>query len=316
MFDLLSLRWRALLAAVGLAIFAGPPPAQAAELSVKMVKASSTLAAQEGVSYAPENTVDHKASTFWVEGEEAAGLGEWIQFDFAQTETVSRIEIRPGNWYSQDFWSRHNRIKEVQLKFQTGAPLRFDLTDKMETQVLTLDTPVSTRFVRIILKGVYPGSTFNDTCLSEVRFFNAATAVGEVVPKAGKASSVYPGFAAADAFDGMVDTLWCEKKDGDGTGEWIELTLPAEAQVRGVRVVVGSAATEASYIHNNRASQVQVSAGGAVVSAPLVDKFAQPQEILFPAPVPASSVKLTVEKVVRGLEYNDTCFAEIQVLTP
>ena len=157
--------------ALALGVLGTTGVADAGEIEVKSVKASSTLADAEGVSYAPGNAVDHKAGTFWVEGEDGAGLGDWIQFDFNGMVEISRIEIRPGNWYSADFWQRHNRIKEVQLKFRTGAPLRQEFPDKQEVQVIVLEKPVKTPFVKIILKGVHAGSTFNDTCLSEVRFF-------------------------------------------------------------------------------------------------------------------------------------------------
>lgn len=305
----------ALVGAIALTAVLVSPSASAAELEVKSVKASSTLPTAEGVSYDPSNAVDHQVGTFWVEGEEAAGLGEWIQFDFAKTETVSRIEIRPGNWYSADFWKRHNRMKEVELKFQTGAPIRHEFPDKQVVQVINLEKPVSTRFVRIILKGVHNGTTFNDTCLSEVRFFGPGDSAGVVAPASGKASSVYPGYEPAEAFDGMRDTLWCEKADGDGAGEWLELTLPAEANIKGVRLIVGTGAAESAYMRNNRIAQVRVSTEGGEVSQALVDKFGVAQEVNFPAPVKGKTVKITVEKVIRGIEFNDTCLAEVEILT-
>ena len=287
--------------------------AVAAEIAVKEVKSSSTLPPVEGVTYGPENAIDHKAETFWVEGEAASGLGEWIQFDFADNVTIDRIEIRPGNFYNTDFWKRHNRIKEAQLKFTTGVPVRQEFPDKMEVQVIKLPAPIQTRFVRIVLKSVYAGTTFNDTCLSEVRFFGPGDD-GRVDVNKATASTTYPDFEAPRVFDGMKDTLWCENAKTPGEGEWVQLTLATPGEIKGVRILNGTGSNESIYLRNNRAARVKVITEGGEVSADLPDTFGTWHELKFAAPVKATTVKVVIEGVTKGMEFNDACLAEIEVM--
>lgn len=289
--------------------------AHAVEVLPSGAKASSTLPPAEGVSYEPVNAFDHKAETFWVEGIESGGLGEWIQFDFPQNVTIDRIEIRPGNFYNTDFWTRHNRLKEIQLKFAVGVPVRHEFQDKMEVQVIKLAAPVQTRFVRLVLKAIYPGTTFNDTCLSEVRFFGPGDDA-RVDPAKASASSVYPGFEPLRTYDGMKDTLWCENAKTAGEGEWLLLTLPSSTDIKGVRILNGSGAAEAVYLRNSRASRVKVIVDGSEVSKDLPDTFGAWHEITFPAPVKTTTVKVQIEAVTKGLEYNDACLAEVEILRP
>lgn len=297
--------------ALGLAL---PSFAQGAEVTPSKVKASSMLPEADGISYAPEKTLDKQAGTMWIEGEETAGLGEYVQYDFPATTTISSIEIRPGNFYSKDFWTRHNRVKEVQVKFQTGSPQRFILDDKQEVQVIKLEAPVKTRFVRIILKGVYQGTTFNDTCISEVRFFSPDVDPLLAPVKTASASSVFPGFPAVDATDGMKDTLWCEQVEGSGLGESLKLELEGESSIKGIRVINGTGAAKAAFARNNRVSKLKIATEGGEMSGSVADTFGEAQELLFPAPVKGSTVTVTIEGVTKGLDYDDTCLAEVQVL--
>ena len=41
--------------------------------------------------------------------------------------------------------------------------------DVMGYQVITLDEPITVNSVKFIIMGVYPGSKYNDTCISEIK---------------------------------------------------------------------------------------------------------------------------------------------------
>lgn len=302
-------------AALALGFLSGPGVVAAGEIPVKSAKASSVLPEAQGVSYAAANAADQRVGTFWVEGEESAGLGEWIQFDFGKMVTITHVEVRPGNWYSQDFWQRHNRIKEAQFKFRSGAPVRHTFEDKKEVQVVKFKTPVKTPFVKLILKGVYEGTTFNDTCLSEVRFFGPDGPIDMKTLKGATASSTYDGYNAVDVADGMLDTYWCEKVDGSGQGEWLELDYGVEQKITGLKILNGSAATSSAYMRNNRASSVKIEVGGTQITAELKDDFGAYQTVKLPQTIAASKVKLGIVDVKKGTEYDDTCLAEVQLLT-
>ena len=162
--------------------------AQAGVVDVSSVTASRTLPDDEGVSYAEQNTQDHKQSTVWVEGDTSgSGLGDWIQFDFDGEVTLTSFRVWNGNFYSYDFWNRHNRIKELELEFSDGTKQVITLTDEMAPELVTLEKPVKTSSVKMKIKGIYRGSTFNDTVISEVIFFDQRSD-GRVPVKAAEAT--------------------------------------------------------------------------------------------------------------------------------
>ena len=89
--------------------------AVAGNLKVSMVVASSSEAGGDGVSYEPENIADSKQSTVWVEGDDGSGLGAWVKLELEGEQEVKGLRLWNGNWYTHDFWDRHNRIKELEV---------------------------------------------------------------------------------------------------------------------------------------------------------------------------------------------------------
>ena len=219
---------------------------------------------------------------------------------------------------SRDFYDRHNRLKSVQVKFSNGSSQKFDLLDKKERQSLNLATPVKTKSVRIVLKEVYPGTTFNDTVLSEVQFFTKDP--GAVVDNVkAKASSALPGdsnasFIAPNLFDGLQDTMWCEGKKDAGVGESIQVTLPAVTALKELRVMNGVAVTEETYQKNNRVTKLKLElAPGQVKEVDVADQFGAYQTIPLDG-VKTSTFKLTIQATAAGSSFNDTCLSELQII--
>lgn len=304
---------------IAMSAFLTAGAAQAAQLTVKEARASSTLPEKLGVVYTPNQAIDGRLGTFWVEGEAAAGLGEWIEFNFGEEVPLDRIVFYSGNWDSRDFYQRHNRLKSVQVKFSNGSSEKFDLQDKMERQTMALAKPVKTRFVRIVLKEVYPGTTFNDTCLSEIQFFNDQP--GQVVHDVkAKASSALPAdrdatYLATNLLDGIQDTQWCEGKKDAGVGEMLTLTLSSPTALKELRLLNGVAVTEETYKKNNRVTKLRIDLGGGDVrEVPVADTFGSFQSIPLEGAKPTANVKLTVLETAAGTSFNDTCLSELQLI--
>lgn len=293
-------------------------PVYAGQLTVKDVKASSTAPESMGVSFSPTFMVDGKVGTFWGEGEASAGLGEWIEFRFDGEVTLSRIELYNGNWYSREYYDRHNRAKMIQVKFSTGTPEKWELVDKLEKQVLVLKTPVKTRSVRLVLKEIFPGNTYNDTYLSEILFFNEEPG-GVLTQLKPKATSSLPADADASytperALDGITDTVWCEGKKDSGVGESITLTLPAPTALKELRVLPGVPVTSDTYAKNGRPTKLKVELDGKTsVEGTLTDTFNTWSAVGLEG-AKASTVKLTVIEAAAGTSFNDTCIAELQLV--
>ena len=96
------------LGLVAQAVWAAPVP-----LSSSSATSSSSLPPDEGGSYDAGNLVDGKQSTVWVEGDEGSGLGAWVELTLPAPTKVTAIKIWNGNYYSYDFWQRHNRVDDL-----------------------------------------------------------------------------------------------------------------------------------------------------------------------------------------------------------
>lgn len=211
-------------------------------IPVKSIKASSSFSDKD-VSYDASYASDSRLSTIWMEGEEGSGLGDWIEFSFEKDVTVSKLVFYNGNWDSRDFYQRYNRVKSFQVKFSNGSIQKIDLADKMEKQVVALEKPVTTKSLRLVLKEVYKGTTFQDTPISEVMFFSPdPTSVVDNLKV--KASSFMPAdsgatYVADNVFDSMVDTMWCEGKSDSGVGESLTIALNKNQSIKELRLLNG-----------------------------------------------------------------------------
>jgi len=296
-----------------LCLLAGLPlAAQAGKLEVAGATASSTYPADGNVTYDAKNISDGKAGTAWVEGADGAGMGSTIELDLGGDKDVARLKIWGGMWYSADSWNRSNRPKQIELEFSDGSTHMVDLDDSQKVTEVTLPGPKKTSKVILRLKGVYNGSTFPDTAISEVQVFD--TAAGGPSVRSAAASTTAPpdgdSYDAAMAVDGLVDTMWCEgNKAGDGTGEWLELTLSGKSTVSKLHLLNGIGSSMTLWFKGNRATKATLSFDDGSSESVAVKNTFKTQEIAF-APRTASKVKITFDEVSKGKEYNDLCISE------
>lgn len=289
--------------------------AHAGIVDVSSVTASRTLPDDEGVSYAETNTTDHKQSTVWVEGDTSgSGLGDWIEYDFGAEVELTSFRIWNGNFYSYDFWNRHNRIKEVEVAFSDGTKQMITLTDEMAPELVTLEKPVKTSSVKFKIKAIYRGTTFNDTVVSEIVFYDKKND-GRVDVRSYSASTIYPADADGNydpknVGDGAVDSLWCEGvEDGDGVGEWVQLDFGSSHTVSSLQLVNGNAYNIMYFMKGNRATEVKLDFSDGSSQTVAVKGSPSPQTIPL-SPVSTRSVKMTFTGIQAGKEFNDLCIAE------
>ncbi len=290
------------------------PQAQAAQIKIAGVMASSRYPTEEGISYSETNVKDGKVSTVWVEGEDGSGLGSWIEIDLGGSHTVTHIKLWNGNWYSWDFWNRHNRAKEIEISFTDGTSQKFTLKDEKVAEVITFDKPVTTSTLKLKIKGIYRGTTFNDTCVSEIAVFNDQPEVFHTV-----AATTDSGHLPEDAdgtydvsntWDLLNDTMWCEnQKDGDGTGAWVEYRFGKTVRVGKLLFLNGNAYDTTFWRKSNRATQISLSFSDGTRETIAVKDFIMLQTLRFPAR-DTSSVRIQFDTVKAGTEYNDLCVSE------
>jgi hypothetical protein len=150
------------------------PPAQ---FGTWVIEASSALAPQAGNTYGPENLVDAHAAespgaSAWVEGAADDGIGEWVEFIFGDDEdalTMSTITIANGYGKSREIFLKNNRVKSLRVSYEGGEET-VTLQDDEYPKKVRLEAPVRTNWIRLTIAGVYPGSDYRDTAISDLRF--------------------------------------------------------------------------------------------------------------------------------------------------
>lgn len=295
------------------------PLAQARDLAVVEVTSSSEHSDDSGVSYAPKNVKDRKQSTAWFEGEDGSGLGAWIQLDLGQSQSVTGLRVWNGYWLNDDMWQRNNRVKDLEVELSDGSKHSFSLQDTRAIEELRFPKAVTTQTVKLRIKGIHRGNTFNDTALSEVQLFDGASSE-VVVPASFSASSTYPedsdgSYGPGNVGDGLLDSMWCEgSADGDGTGEWIQLDLGGSSKVGGLVLSNGNALDLKSFMSANSAVKGTVSFSDGSKEVLTIKPSMMEQTIRFASPRTTSSLRLSFDEVRKGKEFNDLCISELRVV--
>ena len=119
---------------------------------VSKAEASSTYT-EEG-NYNASRVMDGKQGTSWVEGEEGSGLGSFVELTLDGEQTLSGIRVWGGDWYSEEYWSRANRPKDLELTFSDGSTEKITLEDAFKSQVFTFSKPVKTTSVKIKVNSI------------------------------------------------------------------------------------------------------------------------------------------------------------------
>ncbi len=293
--------------------------AHAAPLEISEATASSTYPGSDGVSYAAKNVTDGKVSTVWTEGADGAGMGESVTLVLkGGPAKVEGMTIWNGNWYTYDFFERHNRIKEVLVEFSDGSTERHELEDGFKPFDVRFEKPHETSQVTLKIKGKYGGNTFDDTCISEVVLWDGKPSPNVAVT--GHAtSSTYPpdndgNYEPVNLHDGILDSMWCEgSKDGDGTGEWIEFDFGGSKKVSKVQLNNGNSHSFGMFMKANSATRATLTFSDGGKESIDIKPSMMSQTISFPAHT-TSKVKMTFDEVRKGKEFNDLCISEANFL--
>jgi hypothetical protein len=143
------------------------------------IKSSSVLSPE----YKALNAFDMLLETAWVEGKPDEGIGEWVSVKITQNgNTVVRIiQIAVvGALVLQNYRNQNNRVKKMEIVFDYGnGRQRNDIIEFPDELSVVCTTPYSydksslsieltkgtSIEIRFIIKEVYPGSKWNDTCI-------------------------------------------------------------------------------------------------------------------------------------------------------
>ncbi|MDO5550772.1 MAG: zinc-ribbon domain-containing protein [Lachnospiraceae bacterium] len=118
--------------------------------------------------------------------------------------------------------------------------------------------------------------------------------------------------SAWSAFDGQSTTSWQEGAQGDGIGEYVGISFDREYQVQVITLLLGNHRSDSWYIKNNTPKTLTVNLGGQIFMASFPKEKTE-FALVLSRPVAASDIRLTIEDVYKGTEYEDAIIAEVGV---
>ncbi|MEM8776889.1 MAG: caspase family protein [Pseudomonadota bacterium] len=130
---------------------------------------SSELSPQSGNSYGAFNLFDNDPRTAWVEGSRDEGVGEYLAIDFETRRDVRAIDLLNGYTKSERLFYRNARVRTLSVTGSNGAKTILTLRDDLNWQRLELSGFNDITWLRLEVGGVYPGSHYSDTAISELR---------------------------------------------------------------------------------------------------------------------------------------------------
>lgn len=287
--------------------------AAAAEIQVKEVTSNSVLVDREkGITYAAGNMLTTKAGEMWVEAEASSGLGKYVRVEFDGDQEVHSFRIFAGCFVDLDFWQRHNRIAMVELKYPDFTSEKIELDDKMEGLLVKLAEPKTVSWIKIYLRQVHNGSTWNDTPITRLQFFDKDGPT-ELAAIGATATSEYEDeehtYAVSKAIDGWDDTYWVNG-DGDGKGESITVDLGGSKKMSRFGIAMGFGDTESFFKGSNRVSEVQLTFSDGSSRTITLKDTADLQ--VFDVDATTSTVKVTFTKVIKGGAHDDLYVGELR----
>lgn len=128
---------------------------------------------EENFDYTPYNLNDSNIATPWVEGTSGYGKGEYIEFSSLYDREIVHIDLNNGYAKNTNLFNKNASVKKIKLEFSDGTEIIKELKNTANTQDITLNRPIRANWMRLTIIDVYPGTKFEDTCLSEVRVYEA-----------------------------------------------------------------------------------------------------------------------------------------------
>lgn len=139
------------------------------EIAVIEATATSEYISTKGNNFSPANLIDHDSTTTWQEGEEDAGVQQQLTFVFAEPVIVSAIRLENGKRTSKEEFYENNRMASFRV-FDDNSVL-VELSDSEEAQYIVFENPIMQSQVVLTLESVFGGTKWNDTCISEISFY-------------------------------------------------------------------------------------------------------------------------------------------------
>ncbi len=207
-------------AGIGAAPPSGPMPRQAragescnALGGGAQLCASSVLAPQAGNTYGPENLIDNRTDTAWVEGLRGLGEGEYIALELPSPTTFAEMQLINGYAKSTAAHSANARVSVLRLSGSNGNVQDVTLAQHAGWQAHALNGFDGVTWMQLQILRATRGTKWEDTAISELRLTSARSSSNATPPPSGGAANPAPPPAATPQPTHIVSGL---DPNGDG----------------------------------------------------------------------------------------------------
>lgn len=147
------------------------------------VKASSTLAPQGEHRYDASNLHLQEWESVWAEGAKGDGKGEWLEITPEVPSPLRGIWIYPGFASDDGKFKANGRPRKVEVVLNDSYKFEAELDDEASYQPIRIpDYDKKVEKVKITVKSVYPGSKFDDLCITKIGLETALAKKPKVQP--------------------------------------------------------------------------------------------------------------------------------------
>jgi ribosomal protein L37E len=152
-----------------------PSPAVLVPVPATAVSVTATAEDEEIDKYGVAKTIDGKLDTAWHSGGRTArprpistNVGVEVRFVFTGPVKLAEVTVVNGFARSPTDFTNNHRVKKMTVRTDT-AEKEWSMADTADPQTLTFDGAPTAR-VTFIMVETYPGTKFEDVCISEVTF--------------------------------------------------------------------------------------------------------------------------------------------------
>lgn len=147
---------------------------QSSPLIVNASASSELDESDLGLDHSAAMAFDGTLTNAWCEGVSGYGEGEWVKLELDSSYAISSMEIYAGYHKSNQLYYENSRPKEILVVFEepdgNTTSETIVLEDKFEMQVCSFEMMHYAASVTIYIQSMYPGTTFDDTLITEVAF--------------------------------------------------------------------------------------------------------------------------------------------------
>jgi ribosomal protein L37E len=152
-----------------------PSPPALVLVPTAAVSVTATAEDEEIDKYGAVKTIDGRLDTAWHSGGRTArpqpittNVGVEVRFVFNRPVKLAKVNVVNGFARSPTDFTNNHRVKKMKVRTDAGEK-EWSMADTADPQSLTVDGAPTAK-VTFIMMETYPGTRFEDVCISEVTF--------------------------------------------------------------------------------------------------------------------------------------------------